>query len=205
MRRDAYILAIWATCVAALFWQASRIVWSSNCQVTDIHQQSNEPTTGPLPEHEDRGSHKTNWAFQWQLQPPPGVADAASVDLEEGGREGRNGEMSTDIEATEVLLHASGVLKCCLEIERMLTSDAGNTVFKNLYIYDGTVHIVTDNPNTIPDLKHITSNGQSLNLPMWEPTERDIRVIRIRGAASGFGGRVVPWPRTTVRRSRPTP
>jgi hypothetical protein len=58
----------------------------------------------------------------------------------------------------------------------------GWTIFRNLYMAEGTLFIVTSNPEKFPDIKLVTSTG----LPAWNtpesiaermPTSRDISII----------------------------
>ncbi|EIW72763.1 hypothetical protein TREMEDRAFT_41962 [Tremella mesenterica DSM 1558] len=66
---------------------------------------------------------------------------------------------------TEVLAHAPGW-----------------TIFDQLYLYNGTWFIVTDNPSSIPLLRLMTSTGKEVwndeeSILGREPTEKDMRII----------------------------
>ncbi|KAH9961257.1 hypothetical protein BC827DRAFT_1203501 [Russula dissimulans] len=69
----------------------------------------------------------------------------------------------------------------------------GWTIFRNLYMADGTLFIVTSNPESFPDAKLITSTGlPALNTPesITErmPTSRDMSVISPEEAKLRWGG-----------------
>jgi hypothetical protein len=68
----------------------------------------------------------------------------------------------------------------------------GWTVFDRLYVLEGTLIVVTDSPELIPNPKEITSKGQKIqdenvNLKQLEPTEKDFKVISTEEANLLFG------------------
>jgi hypothetical protein len=57
---------------------------------------------------------------------------------------------------------------------------------------EGTIIVVTDSPERIPDPKEITSKGQKIeehnaNLEQLEPTEKEFKVISTKEARLLFG------------------
>jgi hypothetical protein len=88
----------------------------------------------------------------------------------------------------------------------------GWTIFRNLYMADGTLFIVTSNPDAFPDIKLITSTGlpaentpESITERM--PTSRDMSIISPEEARRRWGGeqstgepnRIFPIEGSTVR------
>ncbi|PCH45121.1 hypothetical protein WOLCODRAFT_106109 [Wolfiporia cocos MD-104 SS10] len=68
----------------------------------------------------------------------------------------------------------------------------GWTIFDRLYILNGTVHVVTDQPETIPDRSRITSTAVFINNgPIAEaeriPTDKEMRIIDTNEARRLFG------------------
>lgn len=64
----------------------------------------------------------------------------------------------------------------------MLFYSAGGTVFERLYLLNGTLFIVTSKPESIPELKNITSSGADIGHSSEErakrlPTDKDIRIV----------------------------
>lgn len=75
---------------------------------------------------------------------------------------------------------------------KIISHAPGWTVFDKLYVREGTIYVVTDSPELVPDAKEIFSTGQKLlpgniNLPELEPTEKDFKVISTRDARHLFG------------------
>jgi hypothetical protein len=69
----------------------------------------------------------------------------------------------------------------------------GWTIFRNLYMAEGTLFIVTSNPESFPDIKFMTSTGlPALNTPESiaerMPTSRDMSVISSDEAIRRWGG-----------------
>ncbi|CAG7854244.1 SubName: Full=Uncharacterized protein {ECO:0000313/EMBL:CCA67516.1} [Serendipita indica DSM 11827] len=66
---------------------------------------------------------------------------------------------------------------------------AGWTVFKNLYIYGNTIYIVTSQPEILPPLRFIFSNGLPLEMQEDnEPDQRTVAVVSPHEADILFGG-----------------
>ncbi|KZT66543.1 hypothetical protein DAEQUDRAFT_730102 [Daedalea quercina L-15889] len=68
----------------------------------------------------------------------------------------------------------------------------GWTIFDRLYVLNGTVYIVSDEPDTIPDRRRITSTSVFIeNGPIAEagriPTDKDMRVVSTEEAKRLFG------------------
>ncbi|KAF8588862.1 hypothetical protein K439DRAFT_1384034 [Ramaria rubella] len=68
----------------------------------------------------------------------------------------------------------------------------GWTIFDNLYIYNGTVFIVTDEPKKIPDRMLMTSTGYMIlngpeDVAMRTPSDNDMQIISPQRAAELFG------------------
>jgi hypothetical protein len=61
-----------------------------------------------------------------------------------------------------------------------------------MYIYNGTVYLVSDDPETFPDRKYMTSSGMPIgNNPEMVaaclPTDKDMRIISTSAARKLFG------------------
>ena len=74
----------------------------------------------------------------------------------------------------------------------MLTLHQGWTIFDKMYIYNGTVYLVTDEPETFPDRKFMTSSGAIIDIdpetvPGRMPTDNDMRIISTSAARKLFG------------------
>jgi hypothetical protein len=72
----------------------------------------------------------------------------------------------------------------------MLTLLQGWTIFDKMYIYNGTVYLVSDEPETFPDLKFITSPGEIIEddkVGVHLPTDKDMRIISTSAARKLFG------------------
>ncbi|KAG8216197.1 hypothetical protein J3R82DRAFT_8223 [Butyriboletus roseoflavus] len=68
----------------------------------------------------------------------------------------------------------------------------GWTIFDNLFLLNGTVYVVTDDLESVPERKTITSSGVRIadgpeSVATRLPTDRDIRVITIDEAQELFG------------------
>ena len=114
------------------------------------------------------------------------------------------------VPTTQMRLHAPG------EFLRVDTGDETNedfqgwTVFENLYILNGTVFIVTDEPTSIPDRKLLTSSGYPLGNSVEEvakrtPSDRDMQIISSAKAAELFGSYASLLEGTSVSAKRPRP
>ncbi|KAG8968934.1 hypothetical protein FRC03_005479 [Tulasnella sp. 419] len=72
----------------------------------------------------------------------------------------------------------------------------GFTLFDNLLVFNGTVYIVSDDQQTIPQIRLMTSTGYILvndpvEIAKREPTSKDMQVISSQEAAKLFGRKVV--------------
>jgi hypothetical protein len=79
-------------------------------------------------------------------------------------------------------------------------------MFDNLYLLNGTVFIVTDEPNTVPDRKTITSTAVKIDngavaVASRLPTDRELRVISTDDARELFGASPVLIDGATVNTS----
>lgn len=75
------------------------------------------------------------------------------------------------------------------ETTMVLHKMAGWTVFKNLYIYGNTIYIVTSQPEILPPLRFIFSNGLPLEMQEDnEPDQRTVAVVSPHEADILFGG-----------------
>lgn len=63
---------------------------------------------------------------------------------------------------SQVLAHAPGKLPFFNEREVVVLNRAGWTIFDQVYLYNGTWFIVTDNPSSIPLLRLMTSTGAEI-------------------------------------------
>jgi hypothetical protein len=97
--------------------------------------------------------------------------------------------------------------------ETELVSHApGWTIFRNLYMADGTLFILTSKPESFPDIKFMTSTGLPArdtpeSIAERMPTSRDMSVIDPEEARRRWGGdrskeelnRIFPIEGSTVR------
>lgn len=91
-----------------------------------------------------------------------------------------------------------------------LTTDAcvqGWTIFDNLFLLNGTVFVVSDDPESVPDRKTITSTGIKVAngadaVAARLPTDREFRVVTSDEAQELFGTSAELVDGTTVRRLR---
>jgi hypothetical protein len=92
----------------------------------------------------------------------------------------------------------------------------GWTIFRNLYMADGTLFVVTSKPDSFPDIQFITSTGLAAenspeSIAARMPTSRDMSVISPEEAYRRWGGdkatrepnRIFPIEGSTVRLLRP--
>jgi hypothetical protein len=61
-----------------------------------------------------------------------------------------------------------------------------------MYIYNGTVYLVSDEPETFPDRKYMTSAGINIGngpemVAARQPTDKDMRIISTSAAKKLFG------------------
>lgn len=86
----------------------------------------------------------------------------------------------------------------------MLTLLRGWTIFDTMYIYNGTVYLVNDEPETFPDRKFMTSPGIPIdtspeNAIARLPTDKDMRIISSSEARQHFGTGATRVQGVTVR------
>ena len=99
---------------------------------------------------------------------------------------------NNSVPETEVLLHkVSGVCMPLRSSYHQQLIPAGLTVLKNLYIFNGTIYIVTSQPDTVPESRFMISNGRPI-LPVKvqednEPTNSTLSVISPKEAHLLFG------------------
>ena len=68
----------------------------------------------------------------------------------------------------------------------------GWTIFDKMYIFNGTVYLVSDEPDTFPDRKFMTSSGKIVentaeSVAARMPTDKDMRIISTSAARKLFG------------------
>ena len=83
----------------------------------------------------------------------------------------------------------------------------GWTIFDNLFLLNGTVFVVSDDPESVPDRNTITSTGLKIAngdeaIAARLPTDREFRVITVDEAQVLFGTSANIVDGTTVRRSQ---
>lgn len=86
----------------------------------------------------------------------------------------------------------------------MLTLPKGWTIIDKMYIYNGTVFLVSDEPGTFPDRKFITSTGTIIDndpemVKARLPTDNDMRIISTSAAKKLFGNGANRMQGVTVR------
>lgn len=69
---------------------------------------------------------------------------------------------------------------------------SGWTIFDRLYLLNGTLYVVSDEPDTIPERRHIISTAVMINNgPVAEaariPTDKEMRIISTEEAGRIFG------------------
>jgi hypothetical protein len=98
---------------------------------------------------------------------------------------------TSKVPRTRIIAHVPGV--CVLDVRlSMLTLLRGWTIFDKMYIYNGTVYLVSDEPETFPDRKFMTSSGVIIETdpetaPTRMPTDNDMRIISTSAARKLFG------------------
>ncbi|KIM32507.1 hypothetical protein M408DRAFT_14788 [Serendipita vermifera MAFF 305830] len=79
------------------------------------------------------------------------------------------------------------------ETKALLHKLPGLTVFENLYAYNGTIYIVTSEPDSIPEKRMIISNGLALEFKQEnEPTDQTLQIITPAEARLLFGPALAP-------------
>lgn len=110
------------------------------------------------------------------------------------------------VPSTTIVSHVPGAQP--VSQSDLLLTDActqGWTIFDNLFLLNGTVFVVTDDPESAPDRKTITSTGLKIEngdeaRTARLPTDRELRVITIDEAQELFGTSADIIDGTTVRR-----
>jgi hypothetical protein len=90
---------------------------------------------------------------------------------------------------------------------KLLRHGAGWTIFENVYMSNGTMYIITDNPSAWPKQRMMIDTGiTALNTPeniaAREPTEYDLDWISPKDAETRWGTRIWPVPEFSVSASR---
>ncbi|KZT61478.1 hypothetical protein CALCODRAFT_447436 [Calocera cornea HHB12733] len=180
MRRNVFLLCL-ATTVVVVVWH-SRSIWnntSSTSSVVHLLDPGQRLALGSEIDSVEQQEEAAEAWLQWNAQASSGSWEQSSqLSVKDG--QSKTGGMMVTLVPTEILMHASG-----------------NTVFSNLYVYRGVIYIVTDNAISLPELKHITSNGAALNTDYTNPSEKDIRVVSLRDAETLFGGPAASWEGTS--------
>jgi hypothetical protein len=133
--------------------------------------------------------------FPQPVQPVPNPRNRAPVHDPSPTSPSSTPDIGHEIPQTELVSHAPGW-----------------TIFRNLYMADGTLFIVTSNPDSVPDIKLMTSTGlPAENTPESiaerMPTSRDMSIISLEEAQRRWGGdqstrepnRIFPVDGSTVR------
>ncbi|KAL5492147.1 hypothetical protein ACEPAI_3594 [Sanghuangporus weigelae] len=116
------------------------------------------------------------------LVPSRYVSDSASSYLSKAGVDRGDGR-AEDLENSGVSFPEPRLTwKEAIPETEMLHHSPGWTIFDRLYIYNGTIYIVTSSPESIPGLMYITSSGYDMHNGREEvlkrrPTDKDIRVV----------------------------
>ena len=96
---------------------------------------------------------------------------------------------TSKVPRTRIIAHVPGM--CVLYVHLlMLTLLRGWTIFDKMYIYNGTVYLVSDEPETFPDRKFMSSSGANIeihNNAARLPTDKDMRIISTSAARKLFG------------------
>jgi hypothetical protein len=80
----------------------------------------------------------------------------------------------------------------CMSINSSSLFPRGWTIFDKMYIFNGTVYLVSDEPETFPDRKFMTSSGAIIentaeSVAARMPTDKDLRIISTSAARKLFG------------------
>lgn len=98
---------------------------------------------------------------------------------------------TSKVPKTRIIAHVPG--ECVLGVRIFtLTLLRGWTIFDKMYIYNGTVYLVSDEQETFPDRKFMTSSGvyvynEAETVPSRMPTDKDMRIISTSAARKLFG------------------
>ncbi|KAG8966477.1 hypothetical protein FRC03_011926 [Tulasnella sp. 419] len=86
----------------------------------------------------------------------------------------------------------------------ILRHTPGFTIFEQLYVFNGTLFVVSDEPQDIPQIRLMTSTGYEVwnppeEIAKREPTDKDMQVISSGKAVQLFGKRGIRVKDVTVR------
>ncbi|KAI0249221.1 hypothetical protein BJV78DRAFT_1284120 [Lactifluus subvellereus] len=75
---------------------------------------------------------------------------------------------------------------------RIIAHAPGWTIYDKMYIFKGTIYLVSDEPDTFPDRKHMISSGKEVSndpekVAARMPTDKDMRIISTAQAKKLFG------------------
>lgn len=94
---------------------------------------------------------------------------------------------------TAIVAHVPGMSYCLVYGTDLPfpSTYSGWTIFDRLYVHQGTVYIVTDDPKSVPPLDEITSTGHPIEhgpeeAKLRTPTDQDIQVISPEEADQRF-------------------
>lgn len=102
---------------------------------------------------------------------------------------------ANNVPRTEIVTHAPGMLNQPFVLLVILIASfclTGWTIYRNLYLLNGTWYIVTDNPSEFPLLRMMTSSGAEIwndqeSIRSREPTDKDMKLIFPSEAKRLFG------------------
>ncbi|KAI1791279.1 hypothetical protein LXA43DRAFT_434399 [Ganoderma leucocontextum] len=148
---------------------------------SDFPSNVNQANANPIPPHHDFGRHP--------LDNTPVIPDAAAAaparDLRPEGPQ----------EPIKPAADAPAVVDVAYKIPEttMLSHAPGWTVFRNLYMSNGTMYIVTSRPKSFPEVVMITSTGLQAeaspeNIQARIPTEKDMTFLTPEEARDFWGG-----------------
>ena len=96
---------------------------------------------------------------------------------------------TSKVPRTRIIAHVPG--ECVLDVYLfILTLLQGWTIFDRMYIYNGTVFLVSDDPETFPDRKFMTSSGAIIEDGKKDvrlPSDKNMRIISTSTAQKLFG------------------
>ncbi|KIJ51236.1 hypothetical protein M422DRAFT_43802 [Sphaerobolus stellatus SS14] len=146
-------------------------VTPSSTSASSTETQSGLPSTS-TPESSS-GSEKDLQKTQFP-RPSDGALDAQFVPWGESGPQMK-------IPTTEVIVHVPG--------SNLINDSQGWTILENLYLWNGTMYIVTNDLTKIPDRAHLTSSGAFGNKPAHEilPADQHMQIVTPAKAHETFG------------------
>jgi len=96
---------------------------------------------------------------------------------------------TSKVPRTRIIAHVPGNYVLAVHLF-ILTFLRGWTIFDKMYIYNGTVYLVSDEPETFPDRKFMTSSGaiiEDKKVAVRLPSDKDMRIISTSAARKLFG------------------